>query len=439
MAALSPASLLVVSVDAMHFDDLEFARTLPGFARVLARASVAEIEGVFPSVTYTNHATQLTGCSPARHGIHNNQQFQPHRGAGAEWFWDSRMINVPTIFTAARAAGLSTAAVQWPVTANESAVDWLVPEIPSPWLFDGFDDQYLQTTNTPTLDTYIRPNLHLIDPSRKGKYLGFVRHVSTEILRRERPDVMFVHLVDVDFARHTHGTHGPHVHDALRAVDATLCDYLAVLDATDDWTNTNVVIVSDHGHIDVEQQTHLNALFVERGLLRVDEAGELVDYDVYCLGAGLSGQLFLADEITPQKRAEVEALLAEIEADPRCRIEKIWTAAESRVAHGLDGPFDWVVESEPGVAIGTHWNRRPVIRREDADYRGNIGAHGHAPRHGGQPVFVATGPAFVPDLQLGRRSMLDEAPTFAAVLGLELPQSEGSAMHDVLRAPEHPA
>ena len=427
-----PAKLLVISVDAMHSSDLEFARTLPGFARVLRDASVAEIEGVFPSVTYPNHATQITGCAPDRTGIFNNQQFQPHRGGGAEWFWDSRAIKVPTIFAAARAAGLSTAAVQWPVTANEPDVDWLVPEIASPWLFDGFEDQYRQTTNAATLNTYVLPNLHLINVGRKGKYLGFVRHVSAEILRQERPDVMFTHLVDVDFARHAMGAEGPHVHDALRAVDASLSDLLAVLDETGDREITNIVIVSDHGQLDVVQRTNLNALFLERGLLRIDEDGGLVDYDVFCHGAGLSGQLFVADHLTDEKRRQIEGLLTEVEADPAYRIEKIWTAAESRRRYRLDGPFEWVVESEPGVAVGTAWDRRPVILRGDPDFTGNVAGHGHAPHHGGQPVFVATGPGFVPGLHLGRRSMLDEAPTFAATLGLELPRAEGVVMHDVL-------
>lgn len=433
MTDLPSAKLLVISVDALHGSDLDFARTLPGFAQLLDDASIAEVEGVFPSVTYPNHATQITGCAPDRTGIYNNQLFQPQRGAGAEWFWDSRHIAVPTIFAAARKAGLTTAAVQWPVTANEPDVDWLVPEIASPWLFDGFADQYRQTTNTATLDTHILPNLHRIDVDRpKGRYLRFVRHVATEILTQQRPDVMFVHLVDVDFARHAQGAEGPHVQDALRAVDESLCDLLSALADTGDRERTNIVIVSDHGQLDVVQRTNLNALFRQRGLLRVDEGGDLVDYDVFCHSSGLSGQLFAADDLSDTRRAEVEELLAEIEADPVYRIERIWTTAEARERYRLDGPFDWVVESEPGVAVGTAWNRRPVVLREDPDFTGNLGAHGHAPHHGGQPVFVATGPGFVPGLDLGRRSMLDEAPTFAAVLGIELPDATGSVMRDVL-------
>lgn len=426
--------LLVISVDAMHIDDLPFARTLPGFARILENASVAEIEGVYPSVTYPNHVAQITGCPPSSSGVFNNQKFQPQRGAGAEWFWDSREINVPTIFAAARDAGLVSSAVQWPVTARDESVNWLVPEIPSPWLFEGLEDQYRQTTNGASLEQYILPNLHLIHTDqRKGRYLEFASQLSVEILRRERLDLMFAHLVELDFARHAEGAYGPHVEEALRAVDATLCKYVSTLEESGDLASTNIVILSDHGHIDVTQHTSLNAVFAERGFLRIGSDGSLVDYDVFCLGAGLSGQLFVADDITPERRAEITALLAEIEEDPQYRIEKIWTAEQARQIYGLDGPFEYVVESEPGVAVGTQWNRPPVLVHCDAEFPSGVGAHGHAPRHGGQPLFIATGPAFIPGLNLGRRSILDEAPTLAAVLDVELPYAEGGIMSDVLK------
>uniref|UniRef100_UPI003B3B3DB1 alkaline phosphatase family protein n=1 Tax=Pseudactinotalea sp. TaxID=1926260 RepID=UPI003B3B3DB1 len=329
--------LLVVSVDAMHMDDIPFARTLPAFSQILDRAAVAEIEGIYPSVTYPNHTAQTTGCPPARSGIFNNLQFQPGNGDRSEWFWDAGAIKVPTLFAAAKAAGLTVAAVQWPVTANERDVDWLVPEIASPQVFDGLEDQYRQTTNEASLERYILPNLGLVDTSgTKRNYFAFVNHVSEQILRNERPDVMFVHLVEVDAARHAGGAYGSHVEQALREVDATLGTYLTALAESGDLEDTNIVLVSDHGHLDTEQHTNLNTIFVERGFLRVDGEGNLVDYDVFCLGAGLSGQLFLAEGLSAERRAEVEALLAEIEVDPTLRIEKIWTSQETLRDYGLD-------------------------------------------------------------------------------------------------------
>lgn len=432
MSEESRARLLVVSVDAMQIDDLPFARTLPGFSRILAQASVAEIEGVFPTNTYPSHAAQITGCPPAVNGVYNNEQFQPERGTRPEWFWDSRLLQVPTIFSAARQAGLTTASVQWPVTGNDPNVDWLIPEIASPWLFTGLEDQYRQTTNAASLERYILPNLGLIRDRPRPRYVRFVSEVSTEILRTERPDLMLAHLVELDFARHAHGTYGPHVQQALREVDVTLCRYLEVLEADGLLDTTNIAIVSDHGHLDLVQHTSLNAVFADRGFLHIADDGSVADYDVFCLGAGLSGQLFLGPQTTPDRRREVEELLDEIEADPQYRIRRIWTSDETREAFGLDGPFEWVVESDPGVSVGSSWTRRPVMRDGEPDFDSGRGSHGHLPAYGGQPLFIATGPAFEAGLDLGRRSMLAEAPTFAAVLGLSLPDATEPAMTDVL-------
>src|SRR5699024_6264362 len=107
----------------MHYDDIAIAREMPGFARILAQASVAEVEGVYPSLTYPNHAAQITGCPPATSGVYNNTQFQPW-ARRPEWFWDSRLLQVPTIFAAARAGGLTTAAVLWRVTVDAPDAGW---------------------------------------------------------------------------------------------------------------------------------------------------------------------------------------------------------------------------------------------------------------------------------------------------------------------------
>ena len=107
--------------------------------------------------------------------------------------------------------------------------------------------------------------------------------------------------------------------------------------------------------------------------------------------------------------------------------------------YGLDGPFDYVVESEPGVIVGMLLDRRPVVRRGDDDFPAYLGNHGHAPRHGGQPVFIGTGPDFAPGADAGRRGMLDEAPTFAALLGVELPAAEGVVLTELLATAAVPA
>ena len=47
--------------------------------------------------------------------------------------------------------------------------------------------------------------------------------------------------------------------------------------------------------------------------------------------------------------------------------------------------------------------------------------------------MVLAGPAFKSGVTVERESILDEAPTFAAALGITLPQAEGRPIAEVLK------
>ena len=79
---------LVVSIDALITADIPVLKQLPNLGRVMEHASwITDIECIYPTLTYPCHATIATGCWPDRHGICNNEKFQPpgrrmtrHRG-----------------------------------------------------------------------------------------------------------------------------------------------------------------------------------------------------------------------------------------------------------------------------------------------------------------------------------------------------------------------
>ena len=59
-------------------------------------------------------------------------------------------------------------------------------------------------------------------------------------------------------------------------------------------------------------------------------------------------------------------------------------------------------------------------------------SHGHHPTVGPQPVFLAYGPDVKPGVVLETGLVIDEAPTFARMLGLELPDAEGHPIEEIL-------
>ena len=123
---------LVISIDALISADIERLKKLPNLGRIMKQASWAEdILCCYPTLTYPCHVTISTGCWPDRHGICNNEKFQPLSKDRPEWYWFRKDIKTPTLIDYAKAAGLTTAAITWPVMGDCGA-DYNIAEIWAP-------------------------------------------------------------------------------------------------------------------------------------------------------------------------------------------------------------------------------------------------------------------------------------------------------------------
>ena len=97
--------LLVISIDTFITEDLEIMKTLPNFSRVLEESSVVERNlTTYPSLTHSVHTTIQTGCRPGKHGVVNNEKFQPY-AAVPQWFDDASDIRVPHLRAGVRRPG----------------------------------------------------------------------------------------------------------------------------------------------------------------------------------------------------------------------------------------------------------------------------------------------------------------------------------------------
>ena len=67
--------VIVVSVDAMVYEDIETLSKLSAFRDLWSRtARVNRVRSVYPTITYPCHSTMQTGLYPDKHGILNNEQ-----------------------------------------------------------------------------------------------------------------------------------------------------------------------------------------------------------------------------------------------------------------------------------------------------------------------------------------------------------------------------
>ena len=60
--------------------------------------------------------------------------------------------------------------------------------------------------------------------------------------------------------------------------------------------------------------------------------------------------------------------------------------------------------------------------------------HGfHPGRKGYQTVFMAVGPDIMPGVEIEEMSLMDEGPTMAEIMGLELPGAKGKVLREIFR------
>ena len=133
-----------------------------------------------------------------------------------------------------------------------------------------------------------------------------------------------------------------------------------------------------------------------------------------------------------QDYAKTYAVLQKMAAEGIYGFTTVYTKDETK-AMGLDGDFSFVLETDGYTSFSTDWNR-PAVRPFDRnDFRYGHATHGYLPEKGPQPTFMAVGPSFRENVWLDSAAMIDEAPTFAALLGVPLPAADGKVLQKLLR------
>ncbi len=421
---------LVFLIDALCTCDLEDMQAMPVFARLMNEGSVVRhIEPVYPSLTYPCHVSILTGCYPRRHHIIHNEKVQvenPH----APWYSQYRDIAVKTIFDYANVKGLSCASLSWPVTGG-APIRFNLPMI-VPIDYAGEEpEQYLTGNATPYLmqEYFWKYRRYLCGPGRNLD--AFTMAMALDLLEHEeQPDLFLVKMCDLDTAKHIHGVRDAAVTEQLRKHDRELAALLEALRRKGTLDATNIVILGDHGQADVKKRMNLNVLLRQNGFLQTDEAGQLLDYEAYCFSASLSAWITLKH---PEDRAMQQKMLdflLDLKHDPAMNIGYVLTRPEFE-ALGLDGPFSFVVEGREIMEFTATLQGNDIF----APYvQGGFvkASHGYLPFRDQTTALIAWGPDYQKGRVLERDVMVNEGPTIAATLGLDMNDADGQPIVEIL-------
>lgn len=372
--------VLLLSLDGFRWDyvDRHPERTphLQGLRRdgVSARGLIP----VFPSNTFPNHYTLVTGRYPARHGMVNNEFFDPTDGRFFRYIHppsnrDPRWWGAEPIWITAVRQGVPAATALW--VGSEAEIGG-------------------------RRATYWKPFDYRIPfAQRVDEVVGWLSRPAGE-----RPTFVAFYLEETNGAGHRFGPDSPELAAAVALLDGHVGTLLARVRALG--REPEVVVVSDHGMT----ATHL------------DRALALEDYlDLATVHVDSDGSVVT---LRPREGADGAAILEQLRRVPHAqayRAEELPARFQLRDNPRI-APL-WLLP-EPGWHVATRANLASL--RKKYVEKGFLGGdHGYDPQypemHG---IFIAHGPSFRRGVTLPATENVHVYALLCALLGVK------PAVHD---------
>lgn len=369
---VAPLTILI-SIDGFRSDYLQRGVT-PNIAALAADGVRGEaMRPSFPSLTFPNHYTLVTGLRPDRSGIVDNNMEDPRKPGVSfsmgkvdvshdPFWWDE----AEPLWVTAEKAGVRTATMFWP--GSDLPIHGVQPH---DWKM--YDKKFLAD-------------------QRVDQVLAWLDRPAAE-----RPRLVTLYFDEVDSSGHTAGPDSPEVNAALARTDASVGRLVAGLKARGLFDQADLVVVADHGMA----PTSSDRITYLEDLLPVAE--------LHAVGLGPEGA------IRPMPGHEEEVAKALLARHPHMicwRKEDV--PARFHYGHNPRVPpfvclaeTGWLIEATRG---------RPV----------NKGAHGFDPYDPlMSALFVAHGPAFRRGAVQPPFDNVDIYPLLAALVGVAPMPNDG--------------
>jgi predicted AlkP superfamily pyrophosphatase or phosphodiesterase len=253
-----------------------------------------------------------------------------------------------------------------------------------------------------------------------------------DILTRFKPDLLMVHTDNIDSYRHNNGLFNEKVDQGIRETSRWLGLLMEAARAAGTIDETVLFLISDHGQMGIKRIISPNVLLADNGFILLDGEGNVKDWEVWCVSNGMSALVFLKEPDNAALREKVGSLFRHWCEEGIYGIGRVITEEDARETERLGGDFSFVLETDGYTTFSDSW-RRPLIKNFDSeDYRLGRATHGYLPTKGPQPVLLAKGPGIRQGAMLEDAVIVDEAPTFARLLGLDLGNTDGRCLDEIL-------
>jgi predicted AlkP superfamily pyrophosphatase or phosphodiesterase len=364
--------LLLIGIDGLRHDALE--RFQPKNLRAVrdAGSHAERLIPSYPSTTFPNFYTLVTGLRPERHGLVSMRFFSPASGKDFYYRSNSRegeWFGGTPLWVLAEQQGMRSASFFW--VGSETEIQGIRPSAWRPY------------------DAKVG---HQEKVDQVAQWLSMPEDV--------RPHAVFLYFADVDSASHTFGPDSEEARQAVLKVDESLGQLFAKLASVR--PEVNVVIVSDHGLkecpglLDLGKELDLTGFKIvnDMPLMLYSKDAALIDRTYKQLRDQAKGRYRV------YRKRDIPSYLN--------------YANSSRIGDIiiLSGSIEYIVA----------WTKDTPPPRPD--FKPQRGCHGLDPyrvpeMHG---VFLAKGPQIRPGVRLEKLDNVDVFPLLVRILGLTPPQ-----------------
>lgn len=429
--------VILISVDGLahyYFEDPKCQ--MPTIRAMAAKGARAKWMGTsFPTVTWPNHTTLVTGVHAGRHGVIGNNYYDRSQNKVIPLIPDplfdkAEIVKVPTVYDVVHDAGLKTAGVCWPASRNAATLDLQVPDVFEQNIFEGASTPSLLAELKEKGIPYWKQNEwckigNAGKPQRDWMYTRIAQH----LIESHQPNFLALHLVSVDALEHATGRQSEEAYWAISDSDRCIRDLVASVEKAGLAERTTFVITADHGFITYTREIAANVVLREEGLR--EGQGLKLKQQAYALGQGGGCFIYILDE------ANREAIVARL-AERFRKVEGIDVVIEpkdfAKFGHRLPSENPHEPDLMLGAADGYSFSGKDDGDAVILPTNGPKGSHGYSPFLDLMGAsFVASGAGIQPGVVLEKISNTDVAPTMAALLGVTMENTEGRVLTEILR------
>lgn len=374
--------VIMVSFDGFRYDYVKNFNP-PHFKQFIAKGSQAEaLIPSFPSKTFPNHYTLVTGLNPGNHNLIDNSFYDPSR---REIYKMSDMVKVTDpyyyggvpLWELAKRNRMKSASYFW--VGSEMSDERRRPDYYFP-----FDDK--------------------VDPQKRvDQVIDWLK-----LPEAQRPHLITLYFSFPDHEGHMYGPNSEETRQAVLRADALLGNLMKEM--TETHLPVNVILVSDHGmhELTVEESTYIF----------IDELIDRKNPHVKLVNGGTQTHLYISDK---HKRDSVYAVLK--------KNEKNYTVLKKE-----DYPARWYYQNPRTgdlmiLANAHHYIREGSRERflKSAKIGSKEGGHGYDPATmmDIRGIFYAQGPNIKSGITLHPFQNIHVYPLVAKILGLPLPVIDG--------------